>query len=97
VVSSLLPYTTLFRSYTVTVHQIVNFNPDVTTATGYTYDGVNGWTPTGCCPYNIPLAQADISLPVDTKDVDKTVGFKQWDVTALRSEEHTSELQSPDH
>src|SRR5439155_1428615 len=70
-------------TYTVTVHQIVNFNPDVTTATGYTYDGVNGWTPTGCCPYNIPLAQADISLPVDTKDVDKTVGFKQWDVTAL--------------
>ncbi|PYO37789.1 MAG: hypothetical protein DMD29_14880, partial [Gemmatimonadetes bacterium] len=70
-------------TYTVTVHQIVNDNPDITTATGYTYDGVNGWTPNGCCRGNIPLAQADIGPPVDTKDIDKTAGFKQWDVTAI--------------
>jgi hypothetical protein len=70
-------------TYTVTVHKIVNKNPDLTRATGYTYDGVNGWTPNACCRNNVPLAQADISLPVDTKDIDKTIGFKQWDVTAI--------------
>jgi hypothetical protein len=69
--------------YTVTVHQIVNKDPDLTRATGYTYDGVNGWTPNACCWDHIPLAQADIGLPVDTKHVDKAIGFKQWDVTAL--------------
>jgi hypothetical protein len=70
-------------TYTVTVHRIVNKNPVVTRATGYSYDGVNGWTPSDCCRNHIPLAQSDISLPVDTKAVDKTVGFKQWDVTAI--------------
>src|SRR5256885_7857808 len=75
--STLFPYTTLFRS------KIVNKNPDLTRATGYTYDGVNSWTPNTCCYNNIPLAQADISAPVDTKDVDKTPGFKAWDVTSI--------------
>jgi hypothetical protein len=70
-------------TYTVTVHKIVNKNPTLTRATGYTYDGVNGWTPNACCRNNIPLAQADIGLAVDTKNLDKTAGFKQWDVTAL--------------
>src|SRR2546422_10695432 len=77
--STLFPYTTLFRS---TVHRIVNKNPDPTRATGYTFDGVNSWTPNTCCYNNVPLAQADISAPVDTKNVDKTPGFKAW-----RSEE----------
>src|SRR2546430_16332446 len=36
------------------------------------------------CGYNnIPLAQADIGAPVDTKNVDKTRGFKAWDVTSI--------------
>ena len=70
-------------TYTVTVHKILNKNPDVSRATGYTYDGTNAWTPNTCCYNNIPLAQADIGAPVDTKRIDKTPGFKQWDVTAL--------------
>jgi hypothetical protein len=70
-------------TYTVTVHRIVNKNPDVARATGYTYDGVNAWTPSACCRNHVPLAQADISPPVDTRAVDKTIGFKQWDVTAI--------------
>jgi len=70
-------------TYTVTVHKIVNKNPDLTRATGYTYDGANAWTQSTCCYNNIPLAQADISAPVDTKAIDKTPGFKQWDVTSL--------------
>src|SRR5256884_5386550 len=36
-------------TYTVTVHKILNKNPDVSRATGYTYDGANGWTANGCC------------------------------------------------
>src|SRR5207253_3236279 len=64
-------------------HKIVSKNPDLSRATGYTYDGVNSWTPNACCYGNIPLAQADISAPVDTKDIDKTPGFKQWDVTSI--------------
>ena len=70
-------------TYTVTVHRILNKNPDLTRATGYTYDGANAWTQNSCCYNNIPLAQADISAPVDTKAVDKTPGFKAWDVTSL--------------
>src|SRR5256886_15965450 len=31
-------------TYTVTAHRIVNKNPDLARATGYTYDGVNSWT-----------------------------------------------------
>src|SRR5437763_6979654 len=70
-------------TYTVSAHKIVNKNPDLSRATGYTYDGVNSWTPNTCCDNNIPLAEADISAPVDTKAIDKTLGFKQWDVTAI--------------
>jgi len=70
-------------TYTVTVHKIVNKNPDLSRSTGYTYDGANTWTQNACCYNNIPLAQADIGAPVDTKSIDKTPGFKQWDVTSL--------------
>src|SRR5438874_5700220 len=70
-------------TYTVTAHKIINRNPDPARATGYTYDGVNGWTANGCCRNHVPLAQADISAAVDTKSVDKTPGFKAWDVTSV--------------
>src|SRR5205814_6895476 len=45
-------------TYTVTAHAIVNKNPVLTAATGYTYDGVTSWTPNTCCYNNVPLAQA---------------------------------------
>src|SRR5205809_7160722 len=64
-------------TYTVTAHQIVNHNPELAKATGETYDGVNAWTASTCCYNNIPLAQSDISAPVDTKAIDKTPGFDQ--------------------
>src|SRR5205814_10222099 len=70
-------------TYTVTAHAIVNKNPVLTAATGYTYDGVTSWTPNTCCYNNVPLAQADIGPPVATHDVDKTSGLKQWDVTSV--------------
>src|SRR3989440_13071426 len=70
-------------TYLVTAHRIINRNADPARATGYTYDGVNGWTANGCCRNHVPLAQADISAPVDTRSIDKTAGFKQWDVTSM--------------
>src|SRR5256885_6939659 len=70
-------------TYLVTAHRIINRNADPARATGYTYDGVNGWTANGCCRNRVPLAQADISAPVDTRSIDKTPGLKQWDVTSM--------------
>lgn len=70
-------------TYTVTAHKIVNKKPVITLATGYTYDGTHAWTANGCCFNGVPLAQADIAAPVDTRQVDKTPGFKQWDVTSV--------------
>src|SRR5438132_1506976 len=46
-------------TYTVTAHPIVNKNPVLTAATGYTYDGVNSWTPNTCCYNNVPLARSE--------------------------------------
>ncbi len=71
-------------TYTITANQIIHFNPDVTRATGQTYDGVNPWTANSCCSGTGDyLAQADIGPAVDTKAVDKTMGFKQWNVTSI--------------
>src|SRR5947208_12001932 len=70
-------------TYTVTAHKIINRNANPARATGYTYDGVNAWTGNGCCRGHIPLAQADIGAAVDARSIDKTPGFKTWDVTSL--------------
>jgi hypothetical protein len=66
--------------YDVGVHRMINYNPDITKANGYTYDGVNGWTPNDCCYNNIPMAQADITAAEDTEQVDKILGYREWDV-----------------
>ena len=70
-------------TYTVPVQQIVNHNPDLSRATGTTYDGTNRWTANGCCFGNVPMAQADINAAVDGPQVDRTLGFKQWNVTSI--------------
>jgi hypothetical protein len=73
-------------TYTVTLNKIINHNPDLTKATGNTYDGVNAWTASTCCFSNIPMAQADISTARSTTAVDRTLGFKTWDATATVQE-----------
>lgn len=73
-------------TYTISVHKIINKNPDVAQATGYTYNGTNEWTASNCCSDNVPLAQADISAAYDTEGIDKTLGSKVWDVTAMAHE-----------
>jgi hypothetical protein len=73
-------------SYRVTAHKIINKNPDLTKATGMTYDGVNAWSASTQCYNNIPLAQGDISASYALADVDKNLGFKAWDLTLLAKE-----------
>jgi hypothetical protein len=73
-------------TYTITANKVVAKNPVITAATGYTSDGVTPWTPNACCDSGVPLAQADISPPYDTRAVDKTLGYKTWAVTAIVQE-----------
>lgn len=78
--------TALDFNYTVTAHKVVNKNPVIEAATGYTPDGVAAWTPNGCCHNGAPLAQADISPPEDTQTINKIPGFKSWTVTTMVQE-----------
>jgi hypothetical protein len=70
-------------TYTVTAHKVVGKNPVIGAATGYTADGVTGWTANACCYNSVPLAQADISPAYDTRAIDKTPGVKSWTITAM--------------
>jgi hypothetical protein len=70
-------------TYTVTLHQIINRNPDLTRATGYTADGTTAWTANACCYNNIPLGQADISPARATHAVNRTLGAKTWNALAI--------------
>ncbi|MCI5165731.1 MAG: fibronectin type III domain-containing protein [Candidatus Electrothrix sp. GM3_4] len=69
--------------YNISVHKIIQHNPDLLKATGLTYDGTNGWTANTSCYKNIPLAQADISTKVVENSIDALVGYKSWDVTDM--------------
>jgi hypothetical protein len=73
-------------TYTVSVHKIINKNPDISLATGYTYDGTNSWSENTSGYNNVPLAQADLSTAYDTKDIDKTLGYKSWNITSMAQE-----------
>jgi hypothetical protein len=69
--------------YYLSLNRIINHNPDLSVATGYTYDGTNSWTPSALAHNSIPLAQADISAAYDIEAVDKTAGFKVWNATQI--------------
>lgn len=69
--------------YDISVHKIINHKPDLTSATGYTYDGTNGWTANSSCYNNVPMAQADIEAAEDTITVDQVLGYKSWVVTEM--------------
>ncbi len=69
--------------YEVSVHKIINYDPNIAQCNGYTYDGTNGWTPNTQCYNNVPLAQADIAQAEDTKVIDKNLGYKAWNVTQM--------------
>ncbi|MCI5119849.1 MAG: DNRLRE domain-containing protein [Candidatus Electrothrix sp. AUS4] len=69
--------------YDISVHKIINHNPILSTATGFTYDGTNDWTANTSCYNNVPLAQADIDLKAAESSIDASVGYKSWDVTGM--------------
>ncbi len=69
--------------YDISVHNIINHNPDLSQCTGYTYDGTNPWTTSSLCYNNIPLAQADIDTFEDKNPVNTTIGYKTWNVTDM--------------
>jgi len=71
--------------YTVGASKLT-INPNLTLATGFTYDGTNPWTPNACCFSDIPMAQSDITPPYATLEVDKTNGFKAWNLKTMVQE-----------
>lgn len=73
-------------TYFVSAHKIVGRNPAIDRATGYTADGVTGWTATACCHNNVPLAQGDLSPAYDTRGIDQTRGEKTWNLTHMVQE-----------
>jgi hypothetical protein len=73
-------------TYSIGVHKILDLNPVIAAATGYTIDGTIPWTANGCCNNNVPLAQADISAAYDTQAIDKTPGMKSWTLGTMVQE-----------
>ena len=67
----------------ISVHNIINHNPDLTQCTGYTYNGTNNWSSNNQRFDNIPLAQADIADAEDAKQIDTTSGYKTWNITTI--------------
>lgn len=62
---------------------LVTNNPNLTTATGETYDGTNPWTANdvrSTAPTS-PLGFGDIGTALDTVSVGRAVGYKEWDIT----------------
>jgi hypothetical protein len=72
-------------TYTVGAYKLT-INPNLALATGFTYDGTNPWTPNSCCNNDIPMAQGDITAAYTTLDVDKTNGFKAWNLETMVQE-----------
>jgi hypothetical protein len=70
-------------TYDVSVHQIINHNPDLERANGYSFDGVNNWTANNICYNNIPLGQLDIAPAEDVNSLDQNLGYKYWNVTGM--------------
>jgi hypothetical protein len=70
-------------AYDVSVHKIINHNPDLSAATGYIYDGANNWTANTSCYDNVPLAQADIAAAEDVNSLNQNAGYKEWVVTEM--------------
>ncbi|RWX48222.1 hypothetical protein H206_05189 [Candidatus Electrothrix aarhusensis] len=69
--------------YNISVHKMIQHNPVLLKATGFTYDGTNSWTANTNCYNDIPLAQADISPKAVESSIDLSVGYKSWDVTDM--------------
>ena len=72
--------------YSLTVHKIINHNPDLSLSTGFVYASGSQWTSNTKCYNNIPMAQADIATAEDTVTSNQTSGYKSWNITEMVSE-----------
>lgn len=71
-------------TYAVSLHRVINKNPDIALATGRTFDGVTAWTANACCADSIPMAQADIAPATAVTAVGRTAGVTYtWDATSI--------------
>jgi len=70
-------------AYDLSVHKVINKDPTISLATGFTYDGTNAWSANSCCFNGIPLAQGDIAVAEDVQSLDTTNGYKSWTVTQM--------------
>ncbi len=73
-------------TYDVSVHKVIHYNPNLSAATGYTYDGVHNWTASTLCYNGIPLAQSDVAPAEDVNRLNTSPGYKTWDVTTMVQE-----------
>ena len=73
-------------SYDISAHKIINFNPELSGATGFTYDGSNAWTANDSCYDNVPLAQADIESAESTVSLNTSLGYKSLDISGMVQE-----------
>ncbi|MBG59957.1 MAG: hypothetical protein CMJ16_05805 [Peredibacter sp.] len=75
------------ESYRVDVNKLINFNPDLSVASGEFYDGVNPWTAcTYCNNTTYSIADNDTEGPYDSKILDQTLEWKEWDITQMVQE-----------
>ncbi len=70
-------------NYSVSLHQIINRNPDLARATGSSADGVTSWTASSCCYQSVPMAQSDISPARAVTVVNRALGPKTWDALTI--------------
>ncbi|OFZ05933.1 MAG: hypothetical protein A2X97_01175 [Bdellovibrionales bacterium GWA1_52_35] len=71
------------NAYNVSVHRLLDKIVNFALATGFTYDGVNPWSPSTCCYNNTPLAQSNISPAYSTLAVDRALGWKSFNLDQL--------------
>lgn len=74
---------TVDPNYTMSLHQLMTRNPDITTATGWMANAYTAWTANQCCLNGFPMAQSDISVARAATVVNRTTGLKTWDATAI--------------
>jgi len=69
--------------YEMPVSGIINKSPVTAKSNGKTYDGTNAWTASSVPYGGFPLAQSDIASAVAAPLINKTNGYKEWDVTSI--------------
>jgi hypothetical protein len=67
-------------NYEISAHKIVNHDPIISSCTWNTFDGVSSWTG------GADGGTQDLAEPEATTVVDKTVGYKNWNITQMVQE-----------